>query len=52
VGTTRDTAAAAQTCARGADRGAPGAAWALAAMTRAGEGGLAADPAAADAILL
>jgi TPR repeat protein len=50
-GAARDVQAAAVTCARGAERNAPGAGYALAMMTRAGEGGLTADPLAADAVL-
>ena len=51
VGTQRDVAGAAQSCAGAKAQGVTVAAYALSVMTRNGEGGIAANPAAADALL-
>ena len=51
VGTARDDASAAQSCARGKDQGVSVATYTLSLMTRNGEGGIAANGAAADAML-
>ena len=51
VGTARDDASAAQSCARGKDQGVSVATYTLSLMTRNGEGGIAANGAAADALL-
>ncbi len=51
VGTPRDDAAAAQTCARARAQGTGVATYVLSLITRAGQGGVTADAAAADALL-
>jgi TPR repeat protein len=50
-GVAQDATAAAATCARGAAANAPASAYVLSLMTRAGEGGIVADAAKADALL-